>query len=373
MAKVIWKNISILRGVAICLVILAHSLQKSGYYFYSDLEKFSPLEYPIQFGVLVILRSLIPFCLPAFLFASGFIFYRVYQGWRSATTAFIIIIRKYLIWSIPLFLLLSLKNWEFNLFDIILGIVMGGPMDTYWFLVLIAIIYLIAPIWVNLVNLRPLLTIFLVMALQVGSWILFYSGYSVIFHSLIESLFIRPLIFLPSFVVGLLLSSNIKAFMPFLNNRRLLVGLTLITALLCISESIVIGFIYLWDTSGINRWFDIGRISIFFFFIFFSLLIITTETKWNIMAKWFYDVGLASLGILFLVDIFLNILDFFIWHAPAWIYPSKLTLYNHGIPIWLRNTSFWLLPIFFCFGLFGPLSLMKCAKKIFGNRVRFLW
>ena len=98
MAAVAWKNINALRGLAICLVVLHHATG-TVFYLRQPAGDSSPLG-PGEIAVQVICRGLSQVCVPAFLFASGFLLYRFCRSWRSAWGGIKPLAGRYALWSL---------------------------------------------------------------------------------------------------------------------------------------------------------------------------------------------------------------------------------------------------------------------------------
>jgi len=310
-----------------------------------------------------------------FIFASGFTVYQMYINWTTIRKIAFQILRKYLIWAIPLYLLVSLKQGSIDIQYIINGLIKGGPMPAYWFLVLIVVIYLMTPFWIKLIKIYPKLAIGLAILLQCLQWMRFYFNPQWVLPNVIENLIIRPLLFSPPFVAGMFLASHVKEFVAVLEKKRsLLVYLTTISALLCIIETVLWGYKSGWSNKALNMGFLTERFTLTLFFVCSTLLIVSAESKKSRMRKWLSDVGLATLGILFMMDICLSVFTFLLWHIPDWIWNSDITGYSQNTaPQWLICFSPWVTIFYFIAGLWGPLYVMKWAEKIFGNRIRILW
>ena len=376
MAIIVWKNISVLRGIAICSVVLAHTSAASFGPFFSQLQVFSPSQFPFEFSVIVIIKSFAHFGIPAFIFSSGFMLYRMYHSWHSVRKIAFDLFKKYMIWAVPLYILISIKQGEIEITEILLGLIEGGPMPAYWFFVLIIEIFLLSPIWIYLVKNHQKSAFLIMLYLQFMVFFRHYYGGLVVFPNTVEWLIIRPLHFSPPFIAGLILSDNVRGWIPVLETRRpLLVVLTFVSACLCISESVLGGYLDNWSTNNSAHWFATEKISLMCFFVTGTLLIITFENKKNSLKAWFSNVGLASFGVFLMTDIFTKTLTTLIWHAPVdWLFFSMKEAYGHNnMPAWLPEFSIWILPLYFVNGLWGPLLSMKWLKGFLGNKVRFLW
>jgi len=375
MAITVWKNISVLRGFAMLLVVLAHSAHLSTGIYYGRLKNFSPSQFPFEFLFTTVIQSLVPICLPLFIFASGFTVYQMFKNFKAIRSMAFQILRKYLIWAIPLYFLISLKQGTFDIQYILCGLIKGGPMAAYWFLVLIIVIYLTSPIWINLVKGHPRVAIILSILVQCLQWLRFYYDPQWVLPGVVENIIVRPLLFTPPFVAGMFLASRVKEFLTFLKEKRtLLKFLTACSAFLCIVESILWGYVSDWDNRSLQMGFSTERLTLTLFFACTVLLLVSMESKKTIERKWLSDVGMASLGILFMMDICLRIFSFLLWHVPHWICNSNLTAFHHSTPpLWLVYSSPWILILYFVVGLWGPLYLIKWGEKLFGYRIKILW
>ena len=266
MAVVVWKNIGVLRGLAMCFVVLIHSVRYVQSNFIAPSGTFSPATHPAEFTVIISICAIAPLCLLAFVFASGFTMYQMYLSWRATWRTAFTTLKKYLIWSIFLFLLLSIKDAKFDLEAIIKGIFFGGPMSGYWFIVFIIIMYLISPLWIFLVRLYPISSTIIAITLQVFSFWLYYSNY--VFPEALTRLVILPLIFSPTFIAGLFLCKYSKECIPYLQrNKKSFKKMSCIFSILCIAEATIIGYFNDWDASSVGQWIATERITVLLLFI----------------------------------------------------------------------------------------------------------
>lgn len=375
MAATAWKNIIVLRGLAMGFVVLIHSTRIAGYNIYCTLDTFSPLQYPIEFAFVMSICSIAPFCLPAFVFASGFSIYRMYMGWKVAWSMAFQTLKKYLVWSGGLFLLISLIESNFDLVKILKGILVGGPMSGYWFLVLIIVLYLVSPALIFLVKSHPKIAIGAMIVLQLIDFILFYFNKQSVFNEILKSLVILPLMFLPPFIAGIFFSKNTAKWMLFLSDKRaLLKVLAVILAVMSVVETMFWGHLDEWSTTQLSHWISTERITLYLFSIILTALIISSESDKTRLRQWLSDIGLASLGILLLMDICQAIMSYLLWHVPYWLHQSPLTAYQPGMPPkYLVHAGLFAIPIFFAAGILGSLLIMNLSKLIIGRYTNRLW
>jgi surface polysaccharide O-acyltransferase-like enzyme len=364
----------ILRGISICLVVLAHSALGTISLVHTQINSISPSSFPLEFTIIIVTKSLSAFGLPTFLFASGFMLYRMHTSWKSTWNATLQILKKYLIWAIPLFLFLSLKNGKFDLEWIVMGLITGGPMPAYWYLILISIIYLISPLWIYGVKSHFRTTLLLVICLQLLSYVLFYGGYNFTISPIIKKLLINPLIFSPPFAAGIFFSRYSGNLIQVINKHRSsLSSFTLLSIFLCLGESVLFGSLNNWSIAGLTRGFAAERFSLTLLFLTGTLWIVSLSGKNSDMSTWLANTGLASFGILLMMDICNYILQSIFWHIPNLISAFAIADIQNWSLSMITGTMTFTLPLYFINGLVVPLFIMKYAKRLLGKRVRYLW
>jgi len=150
--------------------------------------------------------------------------------------------------------------------------------------------------------------------------------------------------------------------------------LSIIFAFLSVGETYFIGFLDNWNPDSFRRWIATERISLYLFFIFFTIYIILRESKKTKISKWFSNVGNSSLGILFMMDLVLVTVQYLLWHIPHFILNNNYTAYGSGIsPLWLIDYSIYIMPVYFIAGLFVPLLIMKTMRRIWGAKINVIW
>lgn len=370
-----WKNISVLRGVAICAVVFAHASNVSFGPFLRTIDTISFANAPIKLAVLFFIRSISNIGVLSFVFVSGYMAFRMYSGPKSTNRNALDLLKKYLLWAVPLTVLVILLKRDISIFQGIINLIIGGPMPAYWFFVLIIILLLACPFFVFLVKEHIRIAASLMILLQI---LVFMRYYYIDFSPplLIEKLLFRSLTFSPPFIFGMIAAKKTQDIIELLkNHRHKLIYLVIFSMFLCIVESLAISNFNSWNPAKIQSSFATERMSLNLLFIAAAMYILMQEDKPSGLRSWLTKVGIASFGIFLMTDIYNMFLNMLIWHLPLdWIGLAGTHLNsNSSIPAWLPNTSLWFLPLYFINGLYLPLLTMRFAKKYLGKRVSALW
>lgn len=376
MAVIMWKNIMTLRGVAMCMVALAHASNISYGPFLCQNEiviKNQPLLTLIS---MFFVKSFVNFGIPAFLFASGFLTFRMYSGVKGQLTIVADLLKKYLIWAIPLYLIYAILNRELDISKILDGLIKGGPMPAYWFFIVIIVLMALSPIFIHCVKNFRKTAITCTILLQATVFVWHYGYGPIEYIGIIENIVIRPLLFAPPFVLGMLISANSTYWGIKLDqNRRRIMFIVVLSVCLCIIESVVTAYVDDWKLRRFEGWFVTERVSLMAFFLFATLFLVSGDQKGIPYKKQFDKIGMSSMGIFLMTDISNRILSSIIWHLSMVVTPAGLPGPTHvdAIPEWLITYGAWLLPIYFLNGLFLPIMAMEYSRRFFGKRVNMLW
>ena len=376
MSVSVWKNIAFLRGVAICFVVLAHSAHANfntiiGRYTYIPFS-----EIKSAFLLMVFAKTFSSFGIPAFLFASAFMLYRMYKNWKGVKKMSLELAKKYLIWAIPLYVLISIKQGNMDFLKIISGLIKGGPMAAYWYFILIIELLLMSPILIYLVRNHFKYAVFIMFFLQAMVFFRYYYHDPLVFNVVIDSLIIRPLKFFPPFIAGLIFSDRSKYWIPVLKKKRaLFLVLTLFSACLCVVESFFRGYVDHWNVNDFQNMFSTERISLICFFVCGTIWVISREEKKTSLISWISNIGMASFSVFLMMDICMNSIRIAIYHL--FVKCSFIPITGHywycirleGLPSFLFIT----LPIYFASGLLGPISIVKIIENRFGKKYRYLY
>lgn len=372
----LWKSISSLRGLAMCLVVANHAIRASSGAFIAAYPSVQPGVSPAAFLMILLLRSLTPACLVAFFFASGFTAFRFFTDAKSSRVAAAQITRKYLMWSALMLAFQLLQGREIGLRDAAKALMLGTTQPAYWFLVVIGVLVVSTPIWVRLVRTRARWSFASATALQVASCAFFYlavRGGDPL--SPWELFIVRPVQFLPSFLAGMWVSRNADRVAVLLHRyRRLLISLSGVAAVTTVAEAYV-----LWETAGFTLqgpqpMFATERATLIAFALVAISTVIGTEIQNPRLANWLKGVGNSSLGIMLLMDFCIGIVIAGLWHLPPLVSDAAATaLRQHRLAPGIAEYALWLTPGLFVAGLWGPLRIMEWVRRLAGTRVRYLW
>jgi len=377
MQEPLWKKIAPLRGIAICLVVANHAGQSATAAFVLARERLSPYEEPLAFLTVSLVRALTPVCLIAFVFASGFMAFRFMRTPAQALPAASQMLRRYLGWSGFVLCLLALRHRAIDVPLTLHDLALGSAMPAYWFLLTLIPLYATGPFWIRLCTERPKTMLALATALQAASCVKFYtvdlntSGPLPVW----DMMLIRPLRFLPAFLVGMLVSRDADRVGSWLATHRR--SLSLVTALyggLCLADAFALDELADFRWSQMDRVFSTERPALILFAALCVSLAIAADFQRPRLQAWLANVGSASLGIMFLMDFFI------VGATKLWWQLAGLTsqggaraLSHHTLPPSFADASLWITPALFAIGLWGPLKIMELARKALGPRARYLW
>ena len=376
MAVVAWKNVSILRGLSICCVVAAHSSNVAYGPLAKHLGVWNPGQFSLAFFTMLCIKSLAAVGLPTFVFASGFMFYRMYKGWSSVRSTCLNILKKYLLWAVPLFGLISIARGTFDWQEILISLITGGPMIAYWFFILLLGLFFLAPTWIFLLKKYPHITFLLVFLLEVLILVKSYYYRELAIPFLIKRLIILPLQFSPPFVIGLYFSMNVRKIIDAMNGKRLFsFVLIIISAYWCIAESLYWGSIVNWQSSKMSMCFIVERVSTMAFFLSVIAFLMTLDSRKTWWRAWFSQIGMSTLGIFLMMDIFIKFSVALIWHLPNGLNSLLPLTINSPVPdpIWIYQYPTIIFLFYFFSGLWGPLWSMKLMRSLLGPKANNLF
>jgi hypothetical protein len=257
------KRLPLLSGVAIIAIVVNHAASWGHYAMFLWADRYRPVSVPnwdqigsIPYYVLMVLKQLPVFSVPAFIFISGFfIAYSVRGNQRTVSyklvrNRLVYLIIPYLIWSITIFARDSLFRGEKNPPLWYLSTLLIGKADgIYYFVPLLCLFYLLSPLLVSLAKFNYKRLLIISFLIQFGAVILNSLHYLEYLNlvagkiPLLDQLWIyvpsfSPVWHLFYFVLGIGLGLYFRAFMEVLNQFKAVVFIALpITAILNIVES----------------------------------------------------------------------------------------------------------------------------------------
>jgi membrane-bound acyltransferase YfiQ involved in biofilm formation len=163
------RRVFLLMGLAILAVVLSHAAGWGQIAMFNWTDRYRPVTVPNydQVGtlndyILVVIRQLTAFAIPAFLFCSGFFVAFASRGargeftWRMVRTRLINLLIPYLIWSNLWYVLNTLLNRGQPPGDYIPWLVTGmAAGGSYYFVPLMCQFFLLSPFIVRLAKTRP--------------------------------------------------------------------------------------------------------------------------------------------------------------------------------------------------------------------------
>lgn len=350
------KNISVLRGLAIALVVYAHS-QRSIIGVIRNQSSNASAPYSWLDYVTVMLSATVgSLPVPSFMVASGFFMARFTNNWASASASARTLATRYAIWSFAGFVFLVAQhpsNWK----DIGVSTLLGfGPFPAYWFLAVVLFALLLAP-WLSRWAKG-----------NRGSFLMAAIGLEIargVVYNLQWNSFRWLPLELPFFMLGIVLSQNTEAIVKKLSpHRRWLGVVSLLGFVVVVLEST-----YWWHVDGgpSLRVITDARISVrawsSIFVAWFLLAPTGPATK---ISRFLNDVGVKSLAILLSFEAILEIAVVGFWHLPmltgGWDPALKAP------PVWMANGLF----SFVLFSVSGGGSLLAvwAVERLFGVRWR---
>ena len=166
------KQIPILRGLAILAVVSYHCAAWGHHVLCYWAHRYRAVEAPNfdQFGsfsywVLLLIRQLAWFAVPAFLFIAGFSLAYAITG-RPMTAAYKIVWTRtkillwpYLIWSLVIFFGDFLQGQTYPILGYVGLLVRGGAVPAYWFIPMLIQFYILSPLIVRWSEAKPRLVL----------------------------------------------------------------------------------------------------------------------------------------------------------------------------------------------------------------------
>ncbi len=180
---------------------------------------------PLMYYTLISLERLATFCVPAFLFISGFFLAFVARGPGAEIGRRVLQPRlfdlavPYLIWSLVMFAIDAVWGIVFTPRQYLWKLLHGGALGPYFFVPVVAQVYLLSPWLLRALKTRPRATVGVALALQAGVGLVVYSG--VLGTS--RALWYLALPWVGFFVLGMAASLQLDALKGLLARQRPLV------------------------------------------------------------------------------------------------------------------------------------------------------
>jgi membrane-bound acyltransferase YfiQ involved in biofilm formation len=348
-------------GLAIFAVVLSHAAGWGQIAMINWADRYRPVSVPnfdqvgsLSYDVLLVLRQLTVWAVPAFLFCSGVFVTYAARGshgvfsWKMARTRVIDLLIPYVLWSLTWFVADALEHYTLTpgeyLSRLITGTADGG---TYFFVPLLCQFYLLSPWLVPIARAYPKRLLAIAVLVQTAGFIV---QYLLIFGVAVPpyiSWIIEPwLIFrwVVYFALGLVFGIHVERLkQAALRHKWVLVGVTLLTGFLAIFEAEAIYWVTRAELRYVPLTFTTALFSIAFVLVFvvFDKVPIPFPAELN-------QLGSKSYGI-------------YLVHMKAMSYTARV----------IRQVAPWILayqvllftPIMLVVGLGVPLLLMAIVTK----------
>lgn len=351
-----------LNGAAILCVVIFHTLGMGFVAMFDWAHRYLPASAPANspvgsagYYVLRLLEQMVVFCIPAFLFVSGF-FVAAASGRSRDTIGWDIIFARvkkllipYLIWSlVAMALQIVLERRRFSLGVFVINLLIGRSNDVLYFVPLLVQFYLLSPWLVRLTRWNWKAVLWITGILQLCVQLLPYSIYWGLNIPWIESaalaiprwLFLARIFWFP---LGIVFGFYLDQFKAFLYRLR---WVWLMTALILIPVGVIEWEVY-YRLSGL-AWLphretvldSIYTVAALFSFFGFSDIKLP-------MARAMEGLGKDSYGI-------------YLTHAIFILYIAKIIY--HAAPQLLAHQVLFT-GLLFAVSLIGPLALMRISER----------
>jgi len=252
------------------------------------------------YSVLLAVKCLTSFSVPAFLFVSGFFVAYAARGsqatwnWKMVRVRLKNILVPYLIWSIVVFAIDALQGITYTPAGYVVRLVLGGAHPAYFYIPLICQFYLLSPLVAPVARTHPGKLLLVAALLQLGALCL---RYPVLFGveipgwlPLTELSFPMYALF---FALGLVLGFHLQPFKQWLDRAKwgLLVALIVLAALALLESEVV------YQLTGFRRGGGPGTFSTNLYSIAAVLCFLAFSQVTIPFSKQIYRLGSATFGI----------------------------------------------------------------------------
>jgi surface polysaccharide O-acyltransferase-like enzyme len=362
-APSVWRSIPFIRGVAIAAVILCHATERS--LGIIGLLDGKPVEQPVwEVIVELMVRGTAAVAVPAFFFVSGFMVFRFSKTRKAAWAAARSIAVRYCLWAIPGYVVLAIVHKKLDIGAVLLDFVTDGPYGgTYWFLVVLFQLCVVAPLLVRWVEKSFVSATLSCVGLQL---LVSAHFYVVIVQSGLAVPSRNALARLPFYLGGMIVSSRSDEIVQFLSaRRRWLEAIAIGSQLLVLAECVLWG---LWAGDGSPRSWIYGDDKLAVSISTVALLAwwVARPSRKTRVSAWLEAMGTQSMAILLMSDLFFAATVPTLWHAGELFGMPRLP--PGVVPGYMR--SLWIAVPFLVAGLAGPLLSAKAIERFFGRGAR---
>jgi hypothetical protein len=360
-APSVWRNLPLIRGAAIAAMIVDHSLEFS--LAWAGILEVHPAGWPAwQSAIELLGRSLGPQCIPVFLFVSGFYMYRFSRTWSAAWGSARTIGTRYVMWAVPGYVFALFVQRSMAPAEAAVSFVRGGPYyGTYWFLVLLFQLCLLAPLLARWVDASWRSALAFCVALQLVVSAQYY--WNTIHGGTLTFTYVQWR--LPFFFAGMILSSRSELVLGWLAARRRgLLPWVVLSQVAVVVESLALGLAF----RGGNGAFAYDKLT---FVVGANLLLawfLTMPAGAGTVRTWLGTLGMNSMAVLLASDLFFAAMGRFLWHAGTWLgLPPPV----ENVPPEYMRTILVAIP-FLVVGLPGPLLAASALERFLGKPARRL-
>ena len=297
----------------------------------------------LSYYVLLVIRQLAVFCVPAFLFTTGFFIAYTARGnqsqltWKVILRRLVFLLIPYLLWSLVWFAFDFSRGTVYPPIEYIKRLILGEANDTYFYVIALSLLYLLSPLLVPLVKNKWKWALIGSSGLLIFSLGLKYEntfGMSITspLHFLYSNWFVT--LWLLYFVLGVIVSFFQREFTSFiLKFKWVLLATTVITALLSLIEADR-GFRLLKQD-----WFGPSTITSSFYVISFILCFLAFQEVKIPLSNFFNLLGHNIYGIYLTHWIVMEVTAWFLLNtapkvlASEFILQSILILLGVGLPL----------------------------------------
>jgi hypothetical protein len=354
----VWKNMGVVRGIAILCVALNHAtlqVARSRAASSNGAEPYGLIErWAFILGVTLPVASV-----AGFMIVSGYMMSRFSSTGTASRAAVRSIGVKYLFWSVWGFLVIAVITRNFS-FGFVLERLRGcyGPFPTYWFFAPLILFSLLCPVLTLLSKQRPFTLLGIFFSIQTLHAILFY-GY--------DSAGLNYLVPLQGsyFMLGCLLAQHsnvvVAKLVPF--RTAILTAALLFLAISWFETS------YWWKVTGsvFGPAISADRLSVRLFAICIAAWFILRDTKPSWFTAWLDKIGMKSLAVFLLFDFWVWLTIAILWHLPGLVG-------GHGVsrlpvaPSYMGHSAW--IPLYCLIGISGPLIVAYLVERLLGKRWR---
>lgn len=356
------KRLLLLGGLAIVAVVLNHAAGYGQIALFLWTDRYLPVDVPYwtAFGslthyVLLAIREICVFAVPAFLFVAGFFSAYVARGdsskqrqWKTVFKRVYNLVVPYVFWSILIFIGDALQGITYAPLEYVAKLLSTGASGYLFFVPLLCSCYLLSPWIVGFAQKKPRMLLFVAALLQVGVLVVNYlhqfndesSALTILMRLMPFWLFPYWIIY---FALGSVIAFNIQSAKSFLARYRWhIAALTVIAYLLNVLEAdfILQRYQTAWIANVDTLSYNLYATAVIACFLAFSDIQIPCSKALSELSKRSYGLYLLHLPV---IDLTARVVRLFVPQVLAY--------------------QVVLVPLFFAVGLGVPLLVMELVRR----------